>query len=326
MRFGLAPIQSRARFDVMRAQAGLAEALGFDVLWAHEHHSGGTMYPSPLMTLAALAGVTTRIELGTNMLLLPLHHPLRVAEDAAMVDVLSGGRLRLGVSAGYSPADLAAFAVPPDARARRMREGLALIRAVWTGAPVSLDSELCRLRDFTLHPQPIRQPMPPIYIGATVDAAIRRAARLGDELIVSTTQRISDIPRMLAVYAQALRAIGQQPEAKTPVLNRIVHVLPDGVAKQDALAFFAKGFLALYDAWGHQNVTGLDAGARTLEQIDAEHFIIGEASFCIDAIARYRARGIKEIACLMNFGGPEPEAVERSMRLLGEKVMPRVSA
>ncbi len=325
MRFGLAPIQSQARFDVMRAQACLGEALGFGVLWAHEHHSGGTMYPSPLMTLAALAGVTTRVELGTNMLLLPLHHPLRVAEDAAMVDVMSGGRLRLGVSAGYSPADLQAFAVPADARARRMREGLALIRAVWTDASVNLDSELCRLRDFTLHPRPIRQPAPPIYIGATVDAAIRRAARLGDELIVSTTQRSSDIPRMLAVYAAALRAIGQQPEAKTPVLNRIVHVLPDGAAKQDALAFFAKGFLALYDAWGHQNITGRDAGARTPEQIDAEHFIIGDASFCIDAIAGYRELGIKEIACLMNFGGPEPEAVERSMRLLGEKVMPRLS-
>jgi alkanesulfonate monooxygenase SsuD/methylene tetrahydromethanopterin reductase-like flavin-dependent oxidoreductase (luciferase family) len=87
MRFGFSPTQSRARFDAMCAQAGLAEALGFDVIWAHEHHSGGSTYPSPLMTLAALDGVTTRIELGTNMLLLPLHHPLRVAEDAAMVDV-----------------------------------------------------------------------------------------------------------------------------------------------------------------------------------------------------------------------------------------------
>jgi len=326
MRFGLAPIQSQARFDTMRDQARLAEALGFDVLWAHEHHSGGVMYPSPLMTLAALSCVTTRIELGTNMLLLPLHHPLRVAEDAAMVDVMSAGRLRLGVSAGYSPADLHAFAVPSNARSRRMREGLALIRAVWTGAPVSLDTELCQLRDFPLHPRPIRAPAPPIYMGGTVDAAIRRAARLGDELIISTTQRIGDIPRLLAVYAGALRAIGRQPDAKAPVINRIVHVLPDGAAKHDALAFFAKGFLALYDAWGHQNVTALDAAARTLEQTDAEHLIVGDASFCIDAIERYRALGIKQIACLMNFGGPDPDSVQRSMRLFGEKVMPRVSA
>ena len=88
MQFGFSPTQSRARFDAMCAQASLAEALGFVVIWAHEHHSGGSTYPSPLMTLAALAGVTTRIELGANMLLLPLHHPLRVAEDAAMVDVM----------------------------------------------------------------------------------------------------------------------------------------------------------------------------------------------------------------------------------------------
>ena len=324
MRFGFSPTQSRARFDAMCAQASLAEALGFDVIWAHEHHSGGSTYPSPLMTLAALAGVTTRIELGTNMLLLPLHHPLRVAEDAAMVDVMSGGRLRLGVSAGYSPADLEAFAVPPGLRAPRMREGLALIRAVWSGAPLSLDSELCRLHGFTLHPAPVRQP--PIYMGGTVDAAIRRAARLGDELIISATQRISDVPRILAVYAEALRAIGQQPEAKSPTINRVVHVLPDGAAKQSALAFFAKGLFSSYDAWGHQNITGLNAEARSLEQTDAEHLIVGEASFCIDAIERYRALGIKEIACLMNFGGPEPEAVERSMRLFGEKVMPRFSA
>jgi alkanesulfonate monooxygenase SsuD/methylene tetrahydromethanopterin reductase-like flavin-dependent oxidoreductase (luciferase family) len=278
------------------------------------------------MTLAVLAGVTKRIELGTNMLLLPLHHPLRVAEDAAMVDVMSGGRLRLGVSAGYSPADLQAFAVPPDARARRMREGLLLIRAVFGGQPVSLDIELCRLHDFTLHPKPIRQP--PIYIGGSVNAAIRRAARLGDELIVSATQRISDVPRILAVYAEALLAMARspRPKAKTPTINRVVHVLPDGADKQRALAFFAKGLFASYDAWGHQNITGLSTEARTLEQADVEHLIVGETAFCIDAIERYRALGIREIACLMNFGGPELEAVERSMRLFGEKVMPRVRA
>ena len=87
MRIGLSPTQSEKRFDVMLRQAKLAEALGYDVLWAREHHSGAAMYPSPLMTLAALASRTTRIGLGTNMLLLPLHHPLRVAEDGAMVDV-----------------------------------------------------------------------------------------------------------------------------------------------------------------------------------------------------------------------------------------------
>ena len=102
--------------------------------------------------------------------------------------------------------------------------------------------------------------------------------------------------------------------------------MPDGAAKQSALAFSAKGLFASYDAWGHENITGLNTEARSLEQTDAEHLIVGEASFCIDAIERYRTLGTKGIARLMNFGGPEPEAVERSMRLFGEKVMPRVSA
>jgi alkanesulfonate monooxygenase SsuD/methylene tetrahydromethanopterin reductase-like flavin-dependent oxidoreductase (luciferase family) len=97
MRFGLAPVQSQPRFDAMLQQGMLAESLDFDMLWLQEHHSAGAMYPAPLM---ALAGRTQRIGLGTNMLLLPLYHPLRVAEEGAMVDALSGGCLRLGISAG----------------------------------------------------------------------------------------------------------------------------------------------------------------------------------------------------------------------------------
>lgn len=325
MRFGLAPIQSRPEFGTMFDQARLAEDLGFDVLWAHEHHSGGVMYPSPLMTLAALSGVTTRIALGTNMLLLPLYHPLRVAQDAAMVDVMSGGRLVLGVSAGYASSDLQAFGVSPDARAHRMREGISLIRKVWDGTSVNHESEFCKLHGYTLHPRPMQTPMPPIYMGGTVDTAIQRAARLGDELIISATQKLSDVPRFLGVYEDALHAAGGTLEAKTPVINRVVHVLPDGIASHDALAFFSKGFLGSYDSWGHQNVTGLDDRSRALENTGKEQLIVGEAAFCIDAIKQYQAGGIKEIACLMNFGNPEPEAVVRSLRLFGEKVIPAIN-
>jgi alkanesulfonate monooxygenase SsuD/methylene tetrahydromethanopterin reductase-like flavin-dependent oxidoreductase (luciferase family) len=258
------------------------------------------------------------------MLLLPLYHPLRVAEDGAMVDVMSGGRLRLGVSAGYSATDLRAFAVPEAERAQRMRDGLALIRAVWTNEHANLEIGSSRLADFTLFPPPVQQPAPPIYVGATVDAAIRRAARLGDELLISTTQRVEDIPRMLGVYHAELRRLGKDPEQKATVINRIVHVVPNGKSKQSALEFFGSRFLRLYDAWGHQNVTELGAAARSPTQIDADHFIIGEPAECIDRIQRYGALGIKEIACLMNFGAPEGEAVERSMRLLAEQVMPHV--
>ena len=104
MKFGLAPIQSKPTFERMLDQARLAEDLGFAELFAHEHHSEAMLYPDPLMALAAMATAIERIRLGTNMLLLPIHHPVRVTQEAAMVDVLSGGRLDLGVANGSTTA------------------------------------------------------------------------------------------------------------------------------------------------------------------------------------------------------------------------------
>jgi alkanesulfonate monooxygenase SsuD/methylene tetrahydromethanopterin reductase-like flavin-dependent oxidoreductase (luciferase family) len=119
--------------------------------------------------------------------------------------------------------------------------------------------------------------------------------------------------------------LGRDPAVNVTVLNRIVHVAPDRAAKHEAIHFFGEQFLRLYDSWGHQNVTGLDHAARSLAQVSQDHFIIGEAAECVELIAQYAALGIGEIACLMNFGGPDLAAVERSMRLFAECVMPCVA-
>jgi len=216
MEFGFAPVQSRGDFKAMQAQAALAESLGFHTLWAHEHHSGRMMYPDPLFALAALAPVTREVGLGTNMLLLPIHHPLRVAQEAAMLDVLSEGRLRLGVANGYSEQDLRAFGMTGAHRGQRLEEGLALIRRLWQGESVTQRGEGFDLVDFELFPLPVQQPHPPIYVGGHADSAIE----------------------------------------------------------------------------------------------------------CVERLGRYQALGIGHIACLMNFGGPPLDLVERSMRLFGERVMP----
>ena len=211
MKFSLAPVQSLNSFDEMIKQSVFAESLGFYGLWAHEHHSEGMMYPSPLMVLSILASKTTTIKLGTNMLLLSLHHPVRVAEEGAMVDEQSGGRLRLGVSAGYSETDLKAYNVNPSDRGRKMEEGLKIIRTLWTEEHVEIDDEFSHLKDFTIFPLPAQKPRPPIYVGATVNTAIRRAARLGDEFLISATQRCNDIPRILGVYHSQLNEMGINP-------------------------------------------------------------------------------------------------------------------
>jgi len=320
MQFGFSPTQSRATFDEMQHQARLAESLGFETLWAHEHHSQAMMYPNPLMTVAALAGVTERIGLGTNMLLLPLHHPVRVAQDAAMVDVLSRGRLRLGVAKGYSPADLRAFGVSRSQRARRMTEGVELIRALWEGSEITRAGDGFDLAGFRLFPLPIQKPGPPVYLGGHAPEAIRRAARLGDGYLISTTEPIDRVGERVGSYRAALDAAGKAWQA--PLLNRLVCAVPTRREKTDAEEHYTRALLALYDAWGHDNVTHLSAEERTREHIARTHLIVGEPTECIERIHEYAGLGIGHIACLMNFGNPPLDLVERSMRLFGGRVIP----
>jgi alkanesulfonate monooxygenase SsuD/methylene tetrahydromethanopterin reductase-like flavin-dependent oxidoreductase (luciferase family) len=323
MRFGFAPVQSQATFDAMQRQAQLAGALGFDTLWAHEHHSQGMMYPDPLMTLAALALVTVKIRLGTNMLLLPLHHPLRVAEAGAMVDVLSDGRLCLGVAAGYSLVDLRAFGVAKGECPARLADGVELIRALWRGEAVTGDGSSFQLEAFRLFPPPLQQPSPPIVIGGSSEKAIDRAARLGDGYVISTTETIENVARRVDVYRRSLAAHGKPWHG--PWLNRIVCTVRSAAEKRAAQEAYGRALLAFYDAWGHANITHLSADARTPERVSAQHFIIGEPVECIEQINAYAALGIDHIACLMNFGNPDLAFVERSMRLFGENVLPHVA-
>ncbi len=318
--FGLAPIQSRPDFEVMLRQASLAEALGFEALWAHEHHSQAMMYPDPLLALAAMAGVTRRIGLGTNMLLLPIHHPVRVAQQAAMVDVLCHGRLRLGVANGYSPTDLRTFGVSSRRRGTRTEEGIELIRALWSGEPVTRSGEDFRLEGFRLFPLPVQRPGPPIWVGGQAEVAIRRAARLGDNYLISTTETFDHVAERVASHRAARRELGLADTA--PGLNRIVCAVASRAAREQAVALYARALLALYDSWGHANVTALTPSQREPAQVAREHFVIGEPAECIERLEAYVELGIGHVACLMNFGGPDPEWMERSMRLFGERVLP----
>lgn len=156
MKFGLAPDQSQGTFERMQTQARLAESLGYASLWTHEHHSEGMMYPDPLMALAALVPTTNSIRLGTSMLLLPIHHPVRVAQEAAMLDVFSNGRLDLGVANGYAAGDLRTFGVASSHRGKRLTQGITLMRSLWSGDKVTASGEGYDLEKFVLFPLPPR--------------------------------------------------------------------------------------------------------------------------------------------------------------------------
>src|SRR5215475_2646078 len=137
MKVGISPLQAGGDFEETIRECERAEAAGFDSVWLGEHHNSAVLHPTPLIRLAAIAARTRRLRLGTGVLLLPLYHPLAVAEEAAMVDVISGGRLVLGVGAGYAPEEFSAFGISIKERGRRLEEGAALVRRIWTEEHVS---------------------------------------------------------------------------------------------------------------------------------------------------------------------------------------------
>jgi probable F420-dependent oxidoreductase len=183
-----------------------AEALGWDDVWLSEHHFIDDGYtPSMLPLAAAIAARTERVHIGTSVLLLPLHDPLRVAEDAATVDVLSNGRLELGVAVGYRRGEFAGFDVPYSERGRRMDEAVPILRRLLSGERFSFSGEFYRYGEIELRPRPV-QAKPRLWIGGFSPPAVRRAARLGDGYIA-----IGGVGPLLALYRAELEALGRDP-------------------------------------------------------------------------------------------------------------------
>jgi len=157
---------------------------------------------------AAIAARTRRIRIGTAILVLPFHDPLRVAEDAAVVDILSGGRLELGVGGGYRAEEFAGFGVDPRERAGRLNEALPLLRRLFAGETVTHEGRYYRYRDVALRPLPVQGADLPLWAGGTTLPAIRRAARHCDGYL-----GLGPVAPMLPAYRDELRATGKDPDA-----------------------------------------------------------------------------------------------------------------
>ena len=209
MHFGLSPIQSGGDFDATIAECERAEAAGFDSVWLGEHHNSTLLYPAPLVGLAAIAARTRRVRLGTGVLLLPLYHPLAVAEEAAMVDVVSRGRLILGVGAGYAPEEFTAFGVSMKERGSRLDEAVPLIHRLWSEDAVSHAGRHYRIGSATLRPRPVQRPRPPIWFAGWVEAALRRAGRLGDAWLGGPSAKLDELAGCVRMYREAMRTAGR---------------------------------------------------------------------------------------------------------------------
>lgn len=326
MKFGLSPLQAGGRFEETIQECERAEGAGFASVWLGEHHDNATLYPTPLIGLAAIASRTHRLQLGTGVLLLPLYHPLAVAEEAAMVDVISGGRLVLGVGAGYAPEEFAAFGVSIRERGSRLDEAVPLILRLWTEERVTHEGRHYRVAGATVRPRPVQRPRPPVWFAGWVPPAIRRAARLGDAWLGGPSARLDELAGCATMYREARGEAGRDPEAGEVAVMRYVFVA-DSLERARAVAgpAFIRCFEDTYFRWPHP-VVRRPPGELTIERLAEDRIVLGDPAGCIAQIRRLQtALGTTHLICRISAPGIPREAAEASMALFTREVMPALA-
>jgi probable F420-dependent oxidoreductase len=324
MRFGVIPSEGGDRFAHAIAEAELAEELGFDSVWLEEHHGVRDHYwPSPLVVLAAMAARTTRVMLGTDVIVLPFYAPVRLAEDVAVLQGISGGRFILGVATGYRPDEFALHDAPLAGRGSRLEEALGLIRSLWAGETVAHDGPAFRAAGRI---EPLPSPPPPIWIGGWGPLALRRAATLADAWVPGPT---ADLARLVALrheYDAALVAAGRDPGAVRRPLTREVVVAP---TDREAWELAERHLLVNYrdeygGGWSHPLVGGADTTPTDrLDALATGRFIVGSPATCVSIIREIvDVYAPDELICRLFFPGLPHETLVSELRLLASDVIP----
>lgn len=326
--FGLRnPEQWRIPYAQLYADAleltELVDNLGYDSVWVSEHHFSADGYcASPLSVLAAMAARTRRVRLGTNILVLPMHHPLRIAEDAAAIDVISGGRFVLGVGAGYREDEFDAFGVPLSARAGRLRESIEILRRAWTEDEFTYDGEHFRFGPVSVTPKPVRPGGPPIYVGARTEVATRRAGRLADGLILSRGRQ------QIQWFHDAARHAGRDPRSLSVATNRIVYVADSA---DEAMATIGPHLLyheRSYQSWFAKDGLAHEAEARlfeSYEELPRDRYILGTPEQVTERILQLQLQfGFDELIMWARLPGMPIEAARRSLERFGREVLPQL--
>ena len=323
LKLGFIPIEGGHYYKESLEEVTRAEALGFDSIWMEEHHSVANHYwPSPLTVLAGFATRTSRVTLGTDIAVGAFHHPVRLAEDVAMLDVMSGGRVTLGVAIGYKPDEFALYGVPLEKRGARFEEQVAVMKGLWTGERVSFKGAYYTVEG-RLEPAPVQKPHPPLWIGGWGDITLRRAATLADNWIPGPT---ADLTRLLQGKKQFLanRAAAGRAQAITewPLTRDVIIADTDQEARALAEAHIMVAYRREYaGGWRHPFI---DASIATdLDKLMEDRFIIGGPDQCIAKIRRFvEAYGMTHLICRTFFPGMPHAHIMRELELLAKEVMP----
>jgi probable F420-dependent oxidoreductase len=339
MKFGLGqftlqipPWDSRTHaelYDDLLRIAVLAEELGFDSIWFAEHHGASDGYiPSLLPLLAAIAARTERLQLGTAVMLAPFHDPVRLAEDAAVVDLLSKGRLQLGLGLGWAPHEYAMFGVDSKGRGKRLSEMVEFLRLAWTADRFDYDGAHINVRDVSVMPKPA-SPIP-IWLGGNDDRALRRAALLADGHFPPSTAGPADG----VVRAKRIMELRAELGVSGPYRYGMFLPLGLGADEDEAWKSIRDGLLHVrgtYALWfgGERDVSNARDFASSFEEPARASAVVGTPAQVVSALRpaldEIDALGFDDAfvsAILVTVGMPYDVAADRMRTYAREVVAP----
>ncbi len=314
-------------------QIDAAEDLGFDSLWVTEHHFRlfGGMIPNPQLLLTAAAQRTRRLRLGSSVSLVPMHHPIRIAEDFAVLDLLSNGRVNFGAGRGMSSSEYAVFGEDWNSAQARLVEELEVIVRAWRDDVINWDGEYYHFHDLTVRPKPQQKPHPPIYVTAQKDPeSFKMIGRQGYHLMTVPWIFTNELQRTrIELYLDQLRASGHSVEE-----HDVFVMYPAYVAESDA-----QGRVEATDAWHRWRAfalaeLGLDPSKGSLYEERFRHLsydamvaenrgIFGDPETCVRHLQHIRdVVRPTHVGLVFHFGGLSQDRILKSMERFARFVAP----
>ncbi len=316
------------RYQDTIAQVQLADRLGFDAAWLAELHFNPrfSVMPAPVVVGAAMAQTTSRIRIGTAVHLVPLHQPIRLAEEAAALDVLSGGRSIFGIGRGAIPAHFEGYRIDQEEARERFVEGLEMVLGMWAEDDYSYQGKHHQAQGINIAPKPIQNPHPPVYVASNSADTFSLVGRLGHNILVAPTiVTVQGALTGLETYRWELEANGHDPAGRD--VNVTVHV---NVAEDEAKA--RSGFEQTINNYLGTLRSGSGRGSARAQTLDYETVLdeyaaVGTPEQVAEKLNKLKGMyGPDGFICWFNTGGMIPhQDVESSMSLFAEEVMPHFS-
>lgn len=304
-------------------QAEAADRLGFSAALTTEHKYSDEYFGSPLHLAYAIAARTRRVKVGTAIAIAPLYNPVELAQDAAMLDQLSGGRAWLGLGVGYMPVDYSTVGVSWDDRAQRFDETLRILRAAWTEERFSFADAIYSFDDVSVIPKPNQAGGVPLHLAAWTPGGIRRAGRLGDGWITNALMSLETMTAMAGQYREAAAAAGRDPHVTS------IRFCWPYTSREAALEKFGDTALAmartLFDYGAITDLPGVTESSQiTLEEFVKDRFVFGTPEECVETIGRFRDQaGVDDFLMIFRYPtGPDHRFVLEAMELFGTEVLP----